>query len=1040
MKMFAGVSPCWAGAAASRGFPAAGTRSASRSASRVARATSWRRDATFGARALASFDGAGRDTPGDRVLGAPRRRIANRALSVPEGATEEEEGDDRGYASGGPKILRFNGDKISLHQSPANGSTNARRAAAAGASSLTPRIFQILLGNARAVPETRPVSPEGAFFFRKKPKSEFARLAADVVFSLRSVLPRRKHTLRAGFDFDAASVSEDDGDGVTARHTSDSSSVGERASNLTGLIDEVAVVETEAEARRVLAILMDNVGDADRPVYHAVDTEVAHIDIADQTPVGHGHVTCFSVYCGPDVDFSAAPGVGKPKTLLWVDTLRLGEAGWEIFRPYFESDDVKKAWHNYSFDRHVIENHGVKLRGFAADTMHMARLWNSNRKLEGGYSLEALSSDPKVMSDAGEMFSDAGEDLIRQKRSIKKIFGKPKLKKDGTPGKTMILPPVEEIQEDEEQRQTWIEYSALDAQATWFLRESLEAKLRGIDCEACPVLSAKPSFRKSNNLWEFYTHYLREFAEVLTDMESAGMFVDKEHLARAETQALADKKKAEEYFRAWAVSKCPAAEHMNVGSGIQVRQLLFAGAAHKKRDKPGVEKKKAFAMVSPEWIAWDAGGREGKAPKKAATFELYGITKRNLQPPAYTTTGLPAVSGVVLRQLAGKPGEARAVVDEWDALPDSEKTEEALRKRCGGAFLAFGGGKEGAEACAAIDALNDVAAIDTLLSNFIIPLQSDNLRGGNGRVHAALNINTETGRLSARRPSLQNQPALEKDRYGIRKAFTCKPGNVLVVADYGQLELRLLAHMAGCVSMREAFEAGGDFHSRTAMGMYQEIKDAMTRGEVLLEYGSEVHDEDPTKPKPSLVKDAFASERRKAKVLNFSIAYGKTAHGLAKDFGVSTKEAEETVQLWYSDRPEVRAWQEVQHRKAAEKGKVSTLLGRHRNLPEASSSDEARRQHALRASINTPIQGGAADIAMLAMLQIHRCPRLRELGYRMLMQIHDEVILEGPEEHKDEALALVKLHMEKPFNDHENLCDVDLNVDGDYASTWFDAK
>ena len=218
------------------------------------------------------------------------------------------------------------------------------------------------------------------------------------------------------------------------------------------------------------------------------------------------------------------------------------------------------------------------------------------------------------------------------------------------------------------------------------------------------------------------------------------------------------------------------------------------------------------------------------------------------------------------------------------------------------------------------------------------------------------------------------------------------------------------------------------------------VQDAMARGEVLLEYGSEGYDEDPTKPKPALVKDAFASERRKAKVLNFSIAYGKTAHGLAKDFGVSTKEAEETVQLWYSDRPEVRAWQEVQHRKAAEKGKVSTLLGRHRNLPEASSSDEARRQHALRASINTPIQGGAADIAMLAMLQIHRCPRLRELGYRMLMQIHDEVILEGPEEHKDEALALVKLHMEKPFNDHENLCDVDLNVDGDYAKTWFDAK
>jgi hypothetical protein len=148
----------------------------------VARATSWRRDATFGARALASFDGAGRDTPGDRVLGAPRRRIANRALSVPEGATEEEEGDDRGYASGGPKILRFNGDKISLHQSPANGSTNARRAAAAGASSLTPRIFQILLGNARAVPNPSGLARRRIFFPIRKASSRVSPLTSSSLF------------------------------------------------------------------------------------------------------------------------------------------------------------------------------------------------------------------------------------------------------------------------------------------------------------------------------------------------------------------------------------------------------------------------------------------------------------------------------------------------------------------------------------------------------------------------------------------------------------------------------------------------------------------------------------------------------------------------------------------------------------------------------------------------------------------------------------------------------------------------------------------
>jgi len=246
------------------------------------------------------------------------------------------------------------------------------------------------------------------------------------------------------------------------------------------------------------------------------------------------------------------------------------------------------------------------------------------------------------MSDAGEMYSEAGEELIRSKRGMKKIFGKAKLKKDGTPGKTVILPPIDEIQTDPEQRETWIEYSALDAQATWFLRESLEAKLRGIDCEACPVLSKKPTFRRCSNLWDFYVHYLREFGEVLTDMESNGMYVDKAHLANAEKRALEDKKVAEDYFRTWATGKCPAAEHMNVGSGIQVRQLLFAGAPNKRRDKPGVEKTREFAMVSKEWTEWDENGREGKAPKKAAKFELHGITKRNLQPPVYTTTGLPA--------------------------------------------------------------------------------------------------------------------------------------------------------------------------------------------------------------------------------------------------------------------------------------------------------------------------------------------------------------------------------------------------------------
>lgn len=805
----------------------------------------------------------------------------------------------------------------------------------------------------------------------------------------------------------------------------------------TGLRDDVQTVETVEEARRVLKILLANAGTEDRPLYHACDTEVAYIDVSDQTPVGHGHVTCFSVFCGPDVNF--APDGESKRSLLWVDTLRGGDGVWEVFKEYFENPNVKKVWHNYSFDRHVIENHhGIKLAGFAADTMHMARLWNSNRALDGGYSLEALSSSADAMSDCAEMLG-AGAEMMRAKRGMKKIFGKPKLKKDGTPGKTLILPPIEEIQEDKESRDRWIEYSALDAQATWFLRESLEAKLRGMSCEACSILAGKPGFRKCVTLWDFYTFYLADFGNLLTQMERNGLLVDKAHLANAEKMALEDKRVAEDYFRNWAAAKCEDAKFMNVGSGLQIRQLLFAGAKNKRRDKPGVELAREFTQDSAEWIAWDAAGREGKAPKKTMKVALHGITVKPIQVQTYTATGLPAVSSVVLRSLAGKPGAARAILDSWDTLPASDKAEEVLKKACGGAYEAFGGGKEGVQACAAIDALNDVAAIDTLLSNFIIPLQGDDIRGPEGRVHGALNINTETGRLSARRPSLQNQPALEKDRYGIRKAFTAAPGNILVVADYGQLELRLLAHMADCKSMQEAFEAGGDFHSRTALGMYANIKEAIEKGEVVLEYGDQEEGVDE-KDRPALVKDVFASERRKAKVLNFSIAYGKTAHGLAKDWGTSLEEAANTVELWYADRPEVRDWQEVQKKLAVEKNLVRTLLGRVRNLPDASSKNEAFKSHALRASINTPIQGGAADIAMLAMLQIQRCPRLKELGYKLLMQIHDEVILEGPEEHKEEALALTKYHMENPFPGHVNLLNVALAVDGNYAKTWYEAK
>lgn len=274
-------------------------------------------------------------------------------------------------------------------------------------------------------------------------------------------------------------------------------------------------------------------------------------------------------------------------------------------------------------------------------------------------------------------------------------------------------------------------------------------------------------------------------------------------------------------------------------------------------------------------------------------------------------------------------------------------------------------------------------------------------------------MNTETGRLSARRPNLQNQPALEKDQYRIRDAFIADVDNTFIVADYGQLELRILAHITACKSMIEAFAKGGCFHSRTAMGMYGYIKEAVDNGKVMLEW-----DYSKGQPTVPLVKDTFASERRKAKTLNFSIAYGKTVHGLAQDWGITQEEAGKTLEAWYSDRPEVKQWQQNTQYMAKKNGFVRTLMGRYayhvfcaffhdmcfryRRLPDAALSGPAAG-HALRAAINTPIQGSAADIVMMSMIKLWKSPILKSLGWKLLLQIHDEVILEGPKDTKDKV-------------------------------------
>ncbi|KAI3711513.1 hypothetical protein L1987_70051 [Smallanthus sonchifolius] len=788
---------------------------------------------------------------------------------------------------------------------------------------------------------------------------------------------------------------------------------------LKSIYDKVLVVDDIIKAKEVVKKLTTQY----RHVIHACDTEVAAIDVKQETPVNHGEVICFSIYSGHEADF------GNGKSCIWVDVLDGGGQNiLDIFSPFFEDRDIKKVWHNYSFDNHVIENYGLKLSGFHADTMHMARLWDSSRRMSGGYSLEALTSDSKgIMSGAS---LGPNEELIG-KVSMKTIFGRKKLKKDGSEGKIVFIPPVEELQRVE--REPWICYSALDSIATLKLYERLRSKLSYREWKFNGVTKG--------NLFDFYEQYWRPFGELLVKMETEGMLVDRAYLMEIEKVAKVEQQIAANRFRNWASKLCADAKFMNVGSDTQLRQLFFGGIENSKDPSQSLPLEKEFKVLNVDNII-----EEGK--KTATKFRKIKLKSicSGLQTETYTASGWPSVGGKVLKTLAGKVSMDYDIIDdELDEKDDDVDDAEVAETKCttvsnnsdyGTAYVAFGGGSEGHEACHAIAALCEVCSIDSLISNFILPLQGSHISGRNGRVHCSLNINTETGRLSARRPNLQNQPALEKDRYKIRQAFIAAPGKSLIVADYGQLELRILAHLAECKSMLDAFEAGGDFHSRTAMNMYPYIRDAIDSKQVLLEWHPQPGQENPPVP---LLKDVYASERRKAKMLNFSIAYGKTAVGLARDWKVSVNEARETVARWYSGREEVLRWQDARKKEARKIGCVYTLLGRARTFPSTKNATPSHRGHIERAAINTPVQGSAADVAMCAMLELSKNARLRELGWKLLLQVHDEVILEGPTESAEVAKAIVVDCMSKPF-DGKNILKVGLSVDAKFAKNWYSAK
>lgn len=227
--------------------------------------------------------------------------------------------------------------------------------------------------------------------------------------------------------------------------------------------------------------------------------------------------------------------------------------------------------------------------------MHLARLYDSARTgAQGGYSLEGLTADQNLMGDHwGEL--KLGEEY-GGKRSMKHLFGKPNIKKNGEEGKLRVVPPVEELQTQPEWQDKWIHYSSFDTVCTWCLWSSLEQKLRTKDW----LFEGK--FDQKGKMYDFYEKYVQPFGEILVQMEAEGMMLDREHLAKIEAIAIKQQEIAANQFKKWAAKRCSDAIYMNVGSDAQIRQLLFGGKEHRYASRnfcSDVEVKMPVTALSP---------------------------------------------------------------------------------------------------------------------------------------------------------------------------------------------------------------------------------------------------------------------------------------------------------------------------------------------------------------------------------------------------------------------------------------------------------
>ncbi len=364
-----------------------------------------------------------------------------------------------------------------------------------------------------------------------------------------------------------------------------------------------------------------------------------------------------------------------------------------------------------------------------------------------------------------------------------------------------------------------------------------------------------------------------------------------------------------------------------------------------------------------------------------------------------------------IHQLAGHPFNINSTQQLSKVLfEELELSTQGLRKTQSGYYSTAAGVLESLKGSHAIvELILEHRELSKLKSTYVDALP-DMVNGRTGRIHTSYNqAGAITGRLASSSPNLQNIPIRTELGRQVRRAFVARPGWLLLAADYSQVELRVLAHISEDSGLLEAFRRGQDIHASTAAAVHGIALDQVTR-----------------------------EQRRFAKSVNFGLLYGMSAFRLARESELTLAEAEKFVQGYFDNFPAVRGYLEAIIRQAGEQGWVETVLGRRRYFPVLQGTARDRtstlaRQRAEREAVNFPIQGTAADIIKIAMVNLHRA--LSEGGYRaqMILQVHDELVLEVPREELERVRQVVVDVMQSAF-----VLRAPLTVDTKAGSNWLD--